>query len=72
VIVLRIEYNGLGIDEDKLPNIFTMFFRGTDTMKNDTGLGLYIVKLALKKINAEIQVESEKGKGSTFTVLIPI
>jgi signal transduction histidine kinase len=66
------EDNGIGIDEAILPKIFNMFFRGNDTLKNDTGLGLYIVQLAVKKLNGEIKVKSVLGKGTTFTVIFPL
>lgn len=62
--------NGIGIAEGITANIFNMFFRGTDK-SNGAGLGLYIVKETITKLNGEINVSSGIGKGSTFTVTIP-
>ena len=71
-ISLIFEDNGIGIEEAHLPKIFKMFFRGTENTKNDTGLGLYIVQLALKKINGEIEVKSVFGESTTSTITFPM
>jgi signal transduction histidine kinase len=71
-IFLIFEDNGIGIEKSQIANIFKMFFRGTENTKNDTGLGLYIVQLAVKKLNGEIEVESVLGEGSTFRVSFSI
>jgi signal transduction histidine kinase len=47
-----------------------MFFRGTESSKG-SGLGLYILKNALDKLNGTINVESAYGKGSKFIVFLP-
>jgi len=47
-----------------------MFYRASEN-STGSGLGLYIVKETLKKLNGTIKVESEKGKGSLFYVSIP-
>jgi signal transduction histidine kinase len=48
-----------------------MFYQGNE--KSDgSGLGLYIVKETLEKIQGEISVQSELGKGSEFKVILPI
>ena len=69
---LRIEIsdNGIGIKKEYQSQIFDMFFRGT-SHATGTGLGLYIVKCSLEKLNGAISVESDEEKGTTFTVLLP-
>lgn len=69
---LRIEVsdNGIGINKEYQSQIFEMFFRGT-SYASGTGLGLYIVKCSLEKLNGAISVESDEEKGTTFTVLLP-
>lgn len=61
--------NGEGIPKDNHDRIFNMFFRAS-TQSDGTGLGLYIVKEALAKIDGEITLLSEEGKGSLFTVTL--
>jgi len=69
-VKIVVKDNGLGIRQDKIPKIFGMFERAT--MSGDgTGLGLYIVKTSLGKLSGRIEVESEEGKGSVFTVYLP-
>ncbi|MBS1489903.1 MAG: GHKL domain-containing protein [Bacteroidetes bacterium] len=62
--------NGIGIAPAHINNIFKMFYRG-DEKSRGSGLGLYIVKETLNKINGAISVTSTYGEGSTFTVIIP-
>jgi signal transduction histidine kinase len=67
---VAIEDNGKGIEKDHLPNIYKMFYRATDDGAG-SGLGLYIVKEAIEKLNGHINIESEVGKGTTVTLKIP-
>jgi signal transduction histidine kinase len=69
-LCFSIEDNGQGIDEDLLPKIFDMFFRGTNQSKG-SGLGLYIVRETLQKMGGDISVESIAGSGSKFRLEIP-
>jgi CheY-like chemotaxis protein/anti-sigma regulatory factor (Ser/Thr protein kinase) len=68
--------NGQGIDSDILPNIFGQFQQGDETLSRDRsglGLGLSIVKILIEKHSGEVRAESEGiGKGSTFTVTLPL
>ncbi|MCK6618439.1 MAG: HAMP domain-containing histidine kinase [Cyclobacteriaceae bacterium] len=64
-----VEDNGQGIRPEALPKIFDMFYRASTTSEG-TGLGLYIVQEALSKIGGSINVKSEPGRGSTFTVVL--
>ena len=68
---LSIQDNGTGIDEQYLPHIFDMFFQANEKSEG-SGLGLYIVKEALEKIQGKIRVQSECGKGTEFIVTLPL
>jgi signal transduction histidine kinase len=70
--MLRIEVsdNGIGIKKEFQDKIFDMFFRGTE-YASGTGLGLYIVKCSLEKLNGAISVESSEKSGTTFTMMLP-
>lgn len=61
--------NGIGIQEEYKDNIFDMFF--VINSNKGSGLGLYIVKETLEKLNGTIAVFSESNVGSKFTVTIP-
>ncbi len=67
--------NGIGIPEGDIPRIFDRFFRSDRSRHRDapggSGLGLAICQWIVKIHRGEIKVESETGKGSTFTVLLP-
>ena len=62
--------NGIGIHEDHIGNIFTMFYRAT-SQDIGSGFGLYNVKDALNKLNGTIEVSSILNEGTTFKVTIP-
>lgn len=68
--ILRIIDNGEGIPSHAMTKIFEMFFRASAN-GSGSGLGLYIVKEALDKIGGTIDVKSEYGMGSEFTITIP-
>ena len=69
-IEISITDNGVGINKEYMEKIFDMFFK-TDEKTKGSGLGLYITKEALAKIQGSITVWSEKGVGSIFTIVIP-
>ncbi len=69
-IFISIEDNGCGINEAYISSIFEMFKRATDT-SDGSGLGLYIVKKALEKLNGKITVESQQGVGTKFLIELP-
>ncbi|HTH55614.1 MAG TPA: HAMP domain-containing sensor histidine kinase [Cyclobacteriaceae bacterium] len=71
LLTIKVEDNGQGIRPEYQHRIFEMFFRANETEKG-SGLGLYIAKEAAEKIGGTVRVESEYGKGSVFTVEIPI
>lgn len=68
-IEVKISDNGHGIPKDNLSKLFDPFFT---TRKNGTGLGLAIVHKIIENHKAEIEVQSEEGKGSTFTIFLAI
>lgn len=63
--------NGVGIHEEDLKRIFEPFFQAQDN-KPGTGIGLNIVKNIVDRHHGNISVDSEVGRGSTFTVLLPV
>ncbi len=65
---IEIMDNGCGIKDEEIPFIFERFYRG---FKEGLGLGLSIVKELVDAHNGRIEVKSEYGRGSTFTVYIP-
>lgn len=67
---MAIEDNGIGISEEAHLKIFEMFYRVSQDSVG-SGLGLYIVKEAVNKLNGEIKVQSETGVGTTFLIRIP-
>ncbi len=73
-LVFKVSDTGIGIKAEDLPRVFEKFDR-VDMEKNKTiegtGLGLAIVKRLLSMMNGSIDVESEYGKGSTFTLRVP-
>ncbi|MBR9999183.1 MAG: PAS domain-containing protein [Cyclobacteriaceae bacterium] len=69
-MTINVRDNGEGIREEQLTKIFDMFYRASEK-STGSGLGLYIVKEMTGKLNGQIQVTSEYGKGSVFTVTLP-
>jgi PAS domain S-box-containing protein len=68
--IVRVEDNGVGIEKQYLDKIFDMFYRASEKSQG-SGLGLYIAKEAVTKLNGVIEVRSEFSKGSEFWVLLP-
>lgn len=72
-IILMVTDAGIGIPEEDLPKLFEPFHRARNADDfQGSGLGLSIVKNAIKLHGGEIKVVSELGKGTKFTVQIPI
>ncbi len=72
---ITVSDNGTGICENEINKICDPFFRSKMHKTNGferTGLGLTIVNNIVKKFNGDLQIISEQGKGSTFTVILPI
>ena len=74
-LCFRIRDTGIGMDKDFLPRIFDAFSQEDSSRKNkygSTGLGMAITKSSVEMMNGTISVESEKGTGTEFTVVIPL
>lgn len=67
---ITVEDNGIGIPNEYQNDVFKMFFRATN-QSFGAGIGLYIVKEALNRVQGTIQLESTLSKGSRFTAVIP-
>lgn len=66
---------GIGMSEEYLPHIFDAFTQEDSSLTNrygSTGLGMSITKSIIELMNGQISVQSEKGKGTTFTVTITL
>ncbi len=67
----QISDNGMGIPKEKLNRIFEPFFT-TKEVGEGTGLGLYVTSMIVKKHHGTIDVRSDVGKGTNFTLRFPI
>ncbi len=66
---------GIGIPEDSIPHLFEEFYRAPNAKEIEqegTGLGLTIVQDIVKRVGGNINVESQRGKGTRFTVQFPV
>ena len=73
-VTIRINDTGIGIPHDKKEKIFERFFQNTTAtsiLNQGTGIGLSITKEFIKMQGGTIEVESEPGKGSTFSIHLP-
>lgn len=71
-IQIIVKDNGIGIEESDIEKIFDPFYRGKNVKTlSGTGMGLSIVKNAVEKVGGTINVDSQIGKGTTFTLEIP-
>ncbi len=76
-VKIKIADNGIGISKEDLPKIFDRFYKGDKahsnvSYKNNSGLGLAIAKWAAEIHGGTIQVKSTLGKGSVFSVVLPV
>jgi adenylate cyclase len=73
-IRLQVRDTGIGIDSDRLPQLFDRFYQAegsVDRTYEGSGLGLALVKELVQVHGGQVQVESQVGQGSCFTVLLP-
>lgn len=68
---IEIEDNGTGIDFEHQPKIFDMFYRAS-RQSYGSGLGLYITKEIIEKLDGDISMTSSPGKGTCFIVSLPL
>lgn len=71
MVRIDVKDTGGGMDEETLQNIYTPLFTTRENGEG-TGLGLFVVKHILDDYNGKIEVESKKGKGTTFRVFFPL
>ncbi len=62
--------NGIGIQKEHMDKIFNMFYRATDRSQG-SGLGMYIVKQAVEKVNGSISIKSIYGEGTEIKIVLP-
>lgn len=72
-IIIKFCDTGIGIAESDLANIFDLFYRASNSRREEgMGIGLSVVKNIIETHGWRIDVQSEKGKGSCFTIFIPV
>lgn len=72
-LILTVQDDGCGIPEADQPHVFDPFFRGDNSLKSEgKGLGLAVVKTVADTLGWSIRVNSAPGKGSCFTLEIPV
>lgn len=73
--IIKIKDTGIGISEQQMKNIWERYYKVDPSRKNtkygESGLGLPIVQQLVRLHKGKIEVESEEGKGTTFTVRLP-
>ena len=73
VMILEVSDTGIGIPKKDIANIFDRFYRSGNTeLRTGSGIGLSLVKQYAEMHSGSISVSSEEGKGSTFTLRIPM
>ena len=68
--LIEVQDRGVGILQEHMNKIFQIFFKGNNP-HSGSGIGLYIVKEALEKMDGSINVESKPGEGTLFSIKIP-
>lgn len=74
LLIVKVADTGIGVEEENIPYLFDSFRRVNEFQHKKiegTGLGLTITKQLIDLMDGSISVESEVGKGTTFTVVIP-
>lgn len=70
-LLLEVADNGIGIPRQSLPQVFNMFYRAS-TLSNGNGLGLFIVRNLVEKLDGTVSILSEENKGTHVLVKIPV
>jgi len=73
--VIQVEDKGIGISNEDLAGIFQRFYRAKSSLVSETrgsGLGLTLVKHTAEAHGGSVEVESELGKGSVFSIILPV
>lgn len=75
MVIVEVADDGIGIPPEAMNNLFKRFYRAQSAVERGiagTGLGLHMVKENLRNYNGQIEVQSTLGKGTTFTLRLPI
>jgi signal transduction histidine kinase len=71
-VLIRVIDNGPGITAQDLPRVFDRYYQGSHGRRDPgLGLGLTFCRAALRAMEGEVEIESEEGKGSVFTLRLP-
>jgi len=70
MIQVMVADNGLGINDEYKDKVFEMFFRASNSP--GSGLGLFIVKETVEKMNGKIMLSSREGEGACFRIDLPL
>jgi len=73
-VYIEVSDTGKGISDEGLPHLFERFYRSQEGtgLARGTGLGLYISKYIIESHHGRLDVKSQVGQGSTFTVCLPV
>lgn len=71
-VLIRVQDTGIGISSESLPRLFEAFYRASENATQGTGLGLAISKEIVEQHGGHITAESELGKGSIFSIYLPL
>ena len=72
-VVVTVSDNGIGIPAKDIDALFERYYRGSNVSGIvGTGVGLYLVKMVVEVHGGQIAVESTEGKGSRFTIRLPV
>jgi signal transduction histidine kinase len=74
-IEISVRDQGIGMSDEEMRSLFTRFYRAkndTTTQITGTGLGLYLTKYFIEAHHGRVEVASEKNKGSTFKIFLPV
>lgn len=71
-VVLKVEDNGVGMEEEGVENVFNVFYQGEYENQKGSGLGLALSKQIITLHQGSIAVASQKGRGTTFTIHLPL
>ncbi|MCG8306056.1 MAG: ATP-binding protein [Cytophagales bacterium] len=69
-ILIKVKDNGIGIEEKYIKRVFDMFYRANDEVEG-TGLGLYILRKAVHRLNGKIHLKSKINLGTEVTITLP-
>lgn len=70
--LIRVSDTGPGIPADEVAHVFDRFFRGREVRAGGSGIGLTVARELVRAHDGDIQVTSDPGRGTTFTVFLPM